>query len=164
MISQVMQDAINAQIKAELDSAYLYLSMAAYFEASNLPGFAHWMKFQAKEEYSHAMKFFGFLNERGGQVFLKALDEPESKFSSVVDVFERTYKHEQQVTALINALYELALKEKDYPSQILLQWYVNEQVEEEAHASQILEMLKMAEGKSYALIPMDAHMGKRAGN
>jgi ferritin len=156
-----MQDAINAQIKAELDSAYLYLSMAAYFESSNLPGFARWMHVQSKEEVSHAMKFYNFILERGGQVILKALEQPESRFASVMDVFDRTLNHEQKVTGLITALYELALKEKDYPAQILLQWYIDEQVEEEANASRILEMLRMAEGKSYALLPLDHEMGKR---
>ncbi len=161
MIGQKMQDAMNAQIKAELESAYLYLSMAAYFERSNLPGFAHWMRVQYSEEVKHAMKFFDHLLERGGQVVLQGLAQPENNFSSAQQIFEKTYSHEQLVTSLINKLYELALAEKDYPAQVLLQWYINEQVEEEASASHILETLKMAEGKSYAVVALDHQMGKR---
>ena len=161
MISQVMQDAINTQIKAELDSAYLYLSMAAHYETINLSGFANWMHVQSKEEVSHAMKFFNYVLERGGKVELKALDQPETKFTSPVEIFEKTLKHEEKVTSLINALYELALKEKDYPSQIMLQWFIDEQVEEESNAARILEMLKMAESKSYALLAIDRELSGR---
>ncbi len=161
MISQKMQDAINAQIKAELESAYLYLSMAAYFESNTLPGFAHWMRLQSKEEVEHAMKFFDFVLERGGQVVLQELAQPQTKFTSAEEIFALTYKHEQKVTSLINALYELALAEKDYPAQVLLQWYISEQVEEEANASQILEMVKMVEGKAYSLLAIDHRLSKR---
>jgi len=161
MISQVMQDAINTQIKAELDSAYLYLSMAAHYETTNLSGFASWMHVQSKEEVSHAMKFFNYVLERGGKVELKALDQPETKFTSPVEIFEKTLKHEEKVTSLIYALYELALKEKDYPSQIMLQWFIDEQVEEESNAARILEMLKMAELKSYALLAIDRELSGR---
>jgi len=161
MISPKMQEAINNQIKAELDSAYLYLSMSAYFAENNLPGFARWMHVQSQEEVSHAMKFYHFLLERGAKVTLLALDQPSSDFSSPLDIFERTLKHEQKVTQLINNLYELALQEKDYPSQIMLQWFIEEQVEEESNAAHILEMIKMSESKSFALLAIDQQLGKR---
>ena len=161
MFSQKMQDAINAQIKAELESAYLYLSMSAYFQNANLPGFAHWMRLQSKEELAHAMKFYDFMLERGGEVVLLPLGQPEVKFASAEEIFDKTYKHEQLVTSLINKLYELAIAEKDYPAQVLLQWYINEQVEEEANASQILAMLKMVENKPYSLLALDHRLGKR---
>lgn len=161
MFSQKVQEAINAQIKAELESAYLYLSMSAYFQNANLPGFAHWMRLQSKEEVAHAMKFYDFMLERGGDVVLLPIAQPEIKFASAEEVFDKTYKHEQLVTSLINKLYELALTEKDYPAQVLLQWYINEQVEEEANASQILAMLKMVENKPYSLLALDHRLGKR---
>lgn len=161
MINPKMKDGINAQIKAELESAYLYLSMSAYFQNANLPGFAHWMRIQSKEELAHAMKFYDFILERGGEVVLLQLDQPEFKFTSAEEIFDKTYKHEQLVTSLINKLYELAIAEKDYPAQILLQWYITEQVEEEANASQILEMIKMVENKPYSLLAIDHRMGKR---
>jgi ferritin len=161
MISTKMQDAINAQIKAELESAYLYLSMSAYFQNANLSGFAHWMRLQSKEELEHAMKFYDYLLERGADVTLLPINQPEIKFTSAEEVFDKTYKHEQLVTSLINKLYELAVADKDYPSQILLQWYINEQVEEEANASQILATLKMIENKPHSLLALDHQMAKR---
>lgn len=161
MISTKMQDAINAQIKAELESAYLYLSMSAFFQNENLPGFAQWMRLQSKEELEHALKFYDYLLERGADVTLLSLNQPEAKFASAEEVFDKTYKHEQLVTSLIHKLYELALAEKDYPSQILLQWYIEEQVEEEANASQILATLKMIENKPQALLALDHQLGNR---
>lgn len=163
MLSKKMQDAINEQIKNELYSGYLYLAMAAYAEDQNLPGFAHWMKAQCQEEVEHAMKFFGYIAESGGRVELKAIDEPPVEFDSPTALFEMTLEHEKKVTGLINDLYELALEEKDYASQVLLQWYIEEQVEEEASASEILETLKMAGAKGQALVMMDralAHRGE----
>jgi ferritin len=161
MISKKMQDAINEQIKNELYSGYLYLAMAAYAEDQNLPGFAHWMKAQCQEEVEHAMKFFNHIAERGGRVELKAIDEPPVEFDSPTALFEMTLEHEKKVTALINGLYELALEEKDYASQVLLQWYIEEQVEEEANASEILETLKMAGDKGQALVMMDRALVRR---
>lgn len=161
MLSKKMQDAINEQIKNELYSGYLYLAMAAYAEDQNLPGFAHWMKAQCQEEVEHAMKFFGYIAERGGRVELKAIDEPPVEFDSPTALFEMTLEHEKKVTGLINDLYELALEEKDYPSQVLLQWYIKEQVEEEATASEILESLKMAGAKGQALVMMDRALAHR---
>ena len=161
MLSKTIQDAMNEQIKNELYSAYLYLSMSAYCEAANLPGFAHWMRVQAQEEVAHAMKFYDFIYERGGRVVLQAIDQPPVEFQSPLNVFEQTLEHEQKVTALIHDLYTLAVQEKDYASQAFLQWFVTEQVEEEASATQIVETLKMIGDKGHALLMLDRELGKR---
>jgi ferritin len=161
MLSKTLQEAMNEQIKNELYSAYLYLSMSAYCEAANLPGFAHWMRLQAQEEEIHAMKLFDFIHERGGRVVLQAIDQPPAEFQSPLDVFKETLEHEQKVTALINNLYTLAVQEKDYASQAFLQWFVTEQVEEEASASQVLETLKMIGDQSHALLMLDRELGGR---
>ena len=161
MLSKAMQDAINEQIKNELYSAYLYLAMAAYCEANSLPGFAHWLRLQSQEETEHAMKFFDFVNERGGRVVLHAIDQPPVEFESPVRIFEETLNHERKVTAMITHLYELALKEKDYPAQILLHWFIDEQVEEESNAAQILDTLNMVGDKGQALVMLDRELGKR---
>jgi ferritin len=161
MLSKVMQDGINEQIKNELYSAYLYLSMSAHFEAANLSGFAHWMRLQSQEEVEHAMKFFDFVNERGGRVVLQAIDQPPVEFGSSLDVFELTLEHERKVTALIHQLYELALEGNDYPTQVMLQWFIEEQVEEEASAEQIVETLKMIGEKTQALLMLDRELGRR---
>lgn len=153
--------AFNDQIKNELYSAYIYLSMAAYFQAENLSGFARWMTIQAKEEVGHAMKLFGHLTERGARVELQAIDQPQSKFSSAVDVFEKTLAHEKKVTGMINKLYELANKENDYPASILLQWFITEQVEEESTADSILQNLKKIKPDSSAMLMYDQVMKKR---
>jgi len=163
MLSKKIQDAINEQIKNELYSGYLYLSMSAYFEASNLPGFAHWMRLQAEEEQEHALKFFDYVNDRAGRVVLKAIDQPPAEFKSPLAVFEHTLEHERKVTGLINHLYELALEENDYPTQVMLQWFIDEQVEEEKNAEQIVETLKMVGDKGQALIMMDHQLGLRGG-
>ncbi len=162
MISKNMQDAINEQINKELFSAYLYLSMSAYFEDKNLPGFAHWMTLQAQEEQEHAMKFYEFLNERGGRVLLKAIDAPQTEWKATMEVFKEVLAHEQLVTASINALYELALKEKDYPSQIMLQWFISEQVEEEKNASDIISQLELIDAHGTAVLMLDKQLGKRS--
>jgi ferritin len=161
MLSKKMQDAINEQIKNELYSGYLYLAMAAYAEEQNLSGFAHWMKLQCQEEVEHATKFFDYIVERGGRVELRAIDQPPVEFESPVALFEETLAHEKKVTALIHDLYELALEEKDYASQVFLQWYVEEQVEEEANASEILETLKMSGAQGQALTMMDRALANR---
>jgi ferritin len=161
MLSKKLQDAMNEQIKNELYSAYLYLSMSAYCEAANLPGFGHWMRMQAQEEEAHAMKFYDFIHERGGRVVLQAIDQPPVEFPSPLAVFEQTLEHEQKVTGMIHDLYTLAVEEKDYASQAFLQWFVMEQVEEEDSASQILETLKMIGDKGHALLMLDRELGKR---
>jgi ferritin len=164
MISKNMQDAVNEQINKELFSAYLYLSMAAYFEDKNLPGFARWMSLQAQEEQEHALKFYAFLNDRGGRVLLKAIDAPQTEWKTSTEVFKEVLAHEQKVTASIHALYELALKEKDYPSQIMLQWFISEQVEEEKNASDIIQQLELIDAHGTAVLMLDKQLGKRGGD
>ena len=161
MFSSKVEKAINEQIKNELYSAYLYLSMAAYFDSINLPGFAHWMRVQFAEEQEHAKKFYHFVYERGGRVVLQALDQPPSEWASPLAVFEETLKHEQKVTALIDDLYALTVQENDYASQVFLQWFISEQVEEEANATQIIETLKMVGEKGQALIMLDHQLARR---
>ncbi len=161
MLNQKVQDAINEQIKNELYSAYLYLAMAAYCEAENLSGFAHWLQKQAQEEVEHAMKFYGYVNERGGRVVLQAIDQPPTEFASPQAVFEQTLGHEQLVTSMIHHLYEVAVAEKDYATQMMLHWFIDEQVEEEANATQILETLKMVGDKGHALVMLDRQLASR---
>jgi len=161
MLDANVQNAMNEQIKNELYSAYLYLSMSAYCEEASLPGFAHWMRLQAQEEVEHAMKIFGFIAERGGRVVLQAIDRPLSKFESPAAVFAETLEHEQKVTAMIHDLYALSLEQKDYASQVFLQWFVEEQVEEEASATEILETLKRIGDKGHALVMLDGRLGAR---
>jgi ferritin len=164
MIGKAMQDAINEQINKELFSSYLYLSMAAYFEEKNLPGFAHWMRVQEAEEREHAMKFYDFLLERGGKVTLKAIEAPKTEWASAMEVMEEVAAHEAKVTASIYALYELALQEKDYPAQVMLQWFITEQVEEEKNAAEIIASLKMIEAHETALLQLDHRLSKRGGD
>jgi len=164
MIGKPMQDAMNEQINKELFSAYLYLSMAAYFEDKNLPGFGHWMRVQADEEREHAMKFYDFILERGGKVLLKAIDAPKTEWTSSLEVAEEVAAHEAKVTASIYALYELALKEKDYPAQVMLQWFINEQVEEEKNAAEIVANLKLIEERGTAVLMLDHRLAKRGGD
>ena len=161
MISKKMQDAINEQINAELYSAYLYLAMAAYFESESLEGAAKWMEAQAGEEQAHAMKFYKFIFDRGGRVSLKGIDTPPAEWKSPADVFESAYAHEQKVTGMINQLVELARAEKDYAAEVLLNWFVEEQVEEEATASKIAEQMKKVQGSPNGLFMMDSHLGHR---
>lgn len=161
MINKNIEGAVNRQINAELYSEYLYLSMASYFESVNLRGFAKWMEAQAVEEQNHAMKFYSYINERGGRVIFDSIAKPPSKWDSPLAVFEETYKHEQKVTAMINDLTDLARAEKDNATEILLQWYVNEQVEEEASASEILEKLKMIGSSGNGLIMLDRELGQQ---
>jgi len=161
MFSKKMQDAMNQQIKHEFYSSYLYLGMSAHFESVNLPGFAHWMKAQSGEEAEHGMKFFDFINERNGRVVLEAIDKPPTEFKSPLEVMKKVLEHEKKVTAMINALYELAVKEKDYPSQVMLQWFITEQVEEEKSASDIIELLKNLGDTPAGLIMVDEKLGGR---
>jgi ferritin len=161
MLSKAMQDAINEQVRDELYSAYLYLSMAAYFEVTSLPGFAAWMRAQSQEEVEHAMKLFDFVNERGGRVKLHAIEQPPVEFESPRDVFEATYEHEQKVTGLIHDLYELALEENDYAAQVMLHWFIDEQVEEEDGVSQILDTLERIGDRDQGLIMLDRELGQR---
>lgn len=162
MMNKKIQDAINEQIKNEFYSAYLYLSMAAYSEEVNLPGIAHWMRLQGQEEIMHAMKFFDYVNERGGRVVLQPIAQPPAEFKSPLDVFEQTLTHERKVTEMINALYALALEEGDYPTQMMLHWFIEEQVEEESTASRILERLRMIGDSGSALLMLDRELDQRA--
>ena len=161
MLKKKMLKAMNDQINAEMYSAYLYLSMDAYFQSSSLSGFAAWMRAQAQEEMMHAMKFYEFVNERGGKVTLEAIAKPESTWDSPLAVFEAVLTHEQHVTSLINNLVDLAISEKDHASNIFLQWFVTEQVEEEASASEVVEKLKRIKDNPSGLFMMDAELGRR---
>ncbi len=148
MLGKKMQELMNDQIQAEFYSAQLYLAMSVYSESENLKGFGHWLKVQYKEETSHGMKFIHHIVERGGEVELKAISAPPVKFGSMLKLFEEVLAHEKKVTAMINNLYEVALKEKDYASQIFLQWFINEQVEEEANATEIVGKLQFVGEKN----------------
>jgi ferritin len=161
MISKTLQDALNQQINFELFSAYLYLSMSAHFEAQNLSGFAHWMHVQYQEETGHAMKFYKYVFDRSGVVTLKAIAQPATKFKTPADVFKQVLEHEQKVTSLINKLFEAAVKEKDYAAQSFLQWFINEQVEEEKNATDIINMLEMIGDSPVSLIMADRQLGAR---
>lgn len=162
MISKKMTDAVNNQINAELYSSYLYLAMAAYFEDLGLPGFTNWMKCQAQEENTHAMKFFDELCERDGRVVLEAIDKPQTEWDSPLAAFEAVYAHEQKVTSLINNLVALAREETDPASEVFLQWFVTEQVEEEAAAKAIVDELKLIEGHPQGLFMIDRELRQRA--
>lgn len=160
-ISKSMQDAINGQIQKELYSSYLYLAMAAKFEADGLSGFAAWMRKQADEEREHAMKFFDYVIDRGGKVTLQAIDAPPAEWGSPMEVFTEVLKHEQKVTSLIHGLFAKAVEEKDYASQVMLHWFIDEQVEEEKNAAAIVDSLKRIEDKDTAVLMLDHRLGKR---
>jgi ferritin len=161
MISKKLQNAINKQINKELYSEYLYLSMAAYLESIGLEGFANFFKIQVQEERFHAMKFFDYVNERGGRVILEAIDRPQIEFKSPVEIFEIAYKHEQYVTKLINELMEVAIKENDHAAKSFLNWYIDEQVEEEASMDKILNQLKMIGRKGQGMLMLDKELAAR---
>ena len=162
MLSPKLQTALNDQINAEFASAYLYLAMAAHFEATNLQGSAGWMRRQAREEVSHAMKIFDFVTDRDGRVTLKAVAQPQAQFAAPLEVWESTLKQEQNVSARIHALYALAVEESDYPTQTMLQWFVAEQVEEEKAAKTILEQVRLIGSSNSAIYFLDRHLGKEA--
>lgn len=162
MLKPKIQDALNKQINEELFSSYLYLSMAAYFESTNLKGMARWMRFQAQEELGHAMKFIDYVNERDGRVLLATINEPKTGWEGPADVFRDVYEHECHITALINELADLALTEKDHATGTLLQWFITEQVEEEAAAQDVLGKLKLVGDNGVAIFMLDAELGQRA--
>ncbi|MCU0724098.1 MAG: ferritin, partial [Planctomycetes bacterium] len=143
MLDEKMQKALNEQINKEFYSAYLYLSMAAYFHANDLPGFANWVTVQAQEETFHAVKFFGHVNDRGGRAVLAAIDAPPVEWKTPEAVFKEILAHEEKVTASIHALVDLALKLKDHAANTMLQWFVNEQIEEEANATKVLKAIRL---------------------
>ena len=161
-MNKKLEKEINSQIQKELYSAYLYLSMAAYFEARGLDGFGRWMQFQAQEEILHAMKFFTFVNDRGGRVVLEAIEKPPADFKSIKDVFTRTLDHEKKVTASINNLYKVAQTANDTAAQIMLQWFITEQVEEEKNPSDILTKLDFIHKEDSAgILMLNKELGAR---
>ena len=161
MISKKMEAALNSQINKEIYSAYFYLAMAADLREKYLDGFAHFFEYQAKEEMEHAMKFYGYVVETGGRVIFEAIEKPPADFGKPEKVFEEVLKHERKVTRLINALVELARDEKDYATDNFLQWFVAEQVEEEATADGILQKLKMIGEHPHGIFMMNAKLGER---
>lgn len=163
MLTKKVEKALNDQIKHELYSSYLYLSMATYCAEINLPGFEQWMRVQSDEERGHGMKFYHYIHGQNGRVQLQPIDQPPATFNSPLDLFNAVLAHEKKVTGLITRLYELALAEKDYPTQIMLQWFINEQVEEEGNVSAIIEKIKMIGSQGPALIMLDRELGMRKG-
>jgi ferritin len=160
-MEKILEKEMNAQINRELFSAYLYLAMVAYLEAENLNGFAHWMRIQALEEMTHAMKFFNHLSERGATIVLEALEKPSAKITSVKDVFEKALAHEKYITKSINDLYAMAKKENDNAVLIFLEWFVTEQVEEEKNASEILGKLKYTGERGEGILMIDKELSLR---
>lgn len=164
MLKELIQNALNAQLTREMYSSNLYLAMSGYFQSINLKGFAHWMRVQAQEETTHALKFFDYLLERGGLVKVSSIDAPPSQWDSPLAAMEDALKHEQYVTKKINELADLAIKEGDHATQIFLQWFVTEQIEEEATVNEIVEKLKMIGDWKGGLLMIDNDLGKRAIN
>jgi ferritin len=162
MFTKPVYEALNDQFRSEISSAYIYLSMSSFCESENLPGLAKWLRVQWEEELAHALKLYDYVNERGGQIVLQAIEKPQSKWKSPLDVFESVLAHEQKVTASINKVYEVAIKEKDYPTQVELQWFIKEQVEEEKHAGEIVQQMKLAGASGPSLIMLDRQLAARA--
>lgn len=161
MLSKNLEAAINDQIKHELYSAYLYLSMSAHAESNNMPGAAKWLAKQAEEEQEHALKFYSYIHDRGGKVTLQAIAQPPTEFTSLLDIFEQVKEHEALVTSLIHRLYEMSVKENDYASQVMLQWFVTEQVEEEKNAATVVDALRSVGTQGTALFMLDRWLGER---
>lgn len=162
MIKEKIQEALNQQINAEFYSSYEYLAMSAYFESVNLSGFAQWMRLQSQEEYGHAIKFYDYMQQVDGKITLMKIDPPSGGWKSPLDVFQETYAHEQKVTKSIYSLVELAMSEKDFATNNFLQWFVSEQVEEEATALKILEKIKLIGDNKSALFLLDREMSQRS--
>ena len=161
MLDERMEEALNYQLNRELYSGYLYLAMAAYFDDQDLPGFANWMRIQAQEELSHAMKFYDYLVRRGGRAVMDAIEAPENEWESAVAVFEQVYQHEQMVTGLIHKLVDLALEISDHATNNFLQWFVAEQVEEEESSSGVLQKVKLAGESGSGLYMLDQELAQR---
>jgi ferritin len=162
MLSKPMQKALNEQIMHEINSAYLYLAMSMHSSSVGLQGFATWLRVQWQEELAHAMKLAEIVHDRGGRVALQAVEKPLAEFKSPQDIFHQVLAHEQKVTALINRLYETALKEDDYATQVEVQWFIKEQIEEEKNATTILDQLKMAGESGASLMILDRALAARA--
>lgn len=161
MLSEKTQEELNKQLNAELYSSYLYLSMSAYFHSVNLRGFANWMRVQAQEELLHVAKFYDFVNERDGRVILRPVEGPPSEWASPLAAFEDAYRHEQKVSGLINKLVDLSIEEKDHATNNFLQWFVAEQVEEEASANDIVQQLKLLGDDRNGLFMLDRELAQR---
>ena len=161
MFSKKMQEALNDQIHHEMESAYVYLSMAAYFAGENYPGFEHWMKMQFDEEMIHSFKFYDYIHSRGAKVSLQAIEEPQIEFDSPLAAFETSLAHEQKITADIHKLYALAMEENDFPSLSFLQWFIDEQVEEEEHVGGVVEDIKRVSASQEGLLMLDRELGLR---
>lgn len=163
MISETVQSSINRQINLEFASSQAYLAMSAYFETVNLTGFAHWFRIQSQEEIVHAMKFFDFVNDRGGRVTLGAISEPQVEFGSPLEAAQLALEHERKVTASINDIYNLAAREGDYATQSFLKWFLDEQVEEEKNADDLIQQLKLIAGDGVGLLIIDRQLADRLG-
>ncbi len=161
MFTKKMHQAMNDQIHHELESAYIYLAMASYFESENFPGFAHWMKMQFDEEMIHAFRFYDYIHSRGAKVILQAIGQPPAEFDSPLAAFETSLGHEKKITNDIHKLYALAMEEKDYPSLSFLQWFIDEQVEEEEHVGEVVENVKRVSGVDHAMLMLDRELGQR---
>ena len=161
MVSKKMQDALNKQLNAELFSSYLYLSMAAYFQSESLNGFAAWMTLQSTEEYAHGMKFYDFINDVGAKVELDTIDKPKNKWTSSKQVFEEALDHEKKITKMINELADLAVTEKDHATNIFLNWFVTEQVEEVATVEDIVDQFELIGDNKNGLFMLDRELGSR---
>lgn len=162
MINKKVEKMMNEQIKHELESYYIYLSMAAYFHSQDLDGMAHWMRVQAHEETVHAMKFFDHINDRGGKVVLADLKQHKTEWSSPLEAWEDAYEHEQFISNKINEIMSVVREEKDYPAEPISDWFVNEQIEEEANTSKIVaEMKRIEDGKGGGLFMVDRELGNR---
>jgi ferritin len=161
MLNKSLEKAFNEQIKYELYSAYFYLSATAYFESLSLDGFSHWMRMQAQEEVAHGIKLFDFILDRNGRVTLQAIEQPPATFTSPLDACRQALQHEQKVTALINDLYELAVKEKDFSAQVLLHWFISEQVEEEKTITKLVDELELAGDNPSALLLLNKEYTQR---
>lgn len=162
MLSKDVQNAINVQIRNEYYSSYLYLSMSAYCESKNFPGFASWLRRQSDEELQHAMRLYDYLLDRDSRVILEAIDQPPSEFGTLLEMFEEVLEHEKEVTAMIHKLYELAVSNNDHATSVILQWFIEEQVEEEKSATDMVEQLKMAGKNSAALLMLDREVSAPA--
>jgi ferritin len=161
MSSPTVVKLINDQVAMEFHAAYLYLSMSAHFESQNLPGFAAWMRLQYQEETTHALRFLDFLLESGDKAELQAVAKPVATFKGPLDIFKKALGHEKKVTASINRIYEAAVKAKDYPAQLMLQWFISEQQEEEKTASDIIAKLALVGDNGPALLMLDRELGSR---
>lgn len=161
MISKRLEEAVNAQINAEMWSAYLYLSMSSYCYNAGYTGMANWFAVQFREEQDHAQIFINYLQSRGGRVLLRAIDAVDTEWASPLAAFEHTLKHEEKVTSLINNLMAIAVEEKDFASQSRLQWFIDEQVEEEENATDIIQKLRMLNGNGYGMYQLDQELAAR---